>query len=368
MCFQLFSVDDRIDLTSVFNRAMGGPHTALNRGFDTFFNNPALISANESELTVFDLGVHLKGPVFSLMTLFLEESEVDMQLRLVENGLIPLLMGATINGPVSIGYMGKGLGVYFKNQTLNYTELPPTLTSPAKVLVREDIILGVGYSKGLSFGPEDMITLRPGIMVKAVVRGEISLEQDQAELINSAISDPAGIILNNTFYLSTIFGMDLGLNLEWKDYITLSVSLKDAYTPILRYQYTTINDVIGGESIEDKDAEGKLVPMDLSVGTMFNIPLGPVGLVLDSLRLYLDYFDMTTTEKNFWLHWGIGLEMIFFDQLSLMVGINEGLLSMGFNIDLEVLNIGFAVYGTEESVEPGVSPAYNLMAGMKISF
>ncbi|OQY36291.1 MAG: hypothetical protein B6229_10510 [Spirochaetaceae bacterium 4572_7] len=375
ICFvgvQIFALTDNVDNTSLHNKALGGPHSAMVKGFDSFFNNPALLSEYDEHFSIAKLDFNLKGDALSLINLYLGGSlSLDdpsgIIQTLTDEELTRILFGLTLPGPISIGYIGNNWGWSVKNTTDVYLDIP-SLIREITLIAREDLQFAVGISFPIPVYTTDSFFIRisPGIMSRTTIRGEMKIDNDLLGLIGT-VSDIDNIMDTYPIYLSPIFGLDGGFLVNFNDIISLSGVVKDIYTPILKYPVTTFDDALNVFT-NSGDTSGALLHREINFGLAGDIPLGPLSLVVNDLDVYFDYFDLLLFDKNPWLHLGMGVDINLLGKFHLLAGFNEGLLALGLNVELKGFNIGFSMYGTEESPQPGMRPTFNFLLSTGISF
>jgi hypothetical protein len=102
------------------------------------------------------------------------------------------------------------------------------------------------------------------------------------------------------------------------------------------------------------------------------MPPGGLWGLVDSLTVALDYghiLDLWTPfSRNPILNLGLGVETRFLDIVSLRAGVSEGYPNAGASLDLSVMKLNLAVWGSELGLEPGSRPAFNLMTSLEFSY
>jgi hypothetical protein len=81
----------------------------------------------------------------------------------------------------------------------------------------------------------------------------------------------------------------------------------------------------------------------------------------------LDFWLYPKLATNPVLHVGIGTEVTMMQILDVRLGFAQGLPSAGLGLDLHVFTLNAAMFGTERSTEPGLSPVYNLQLGFEFT-
>lgn len=370
--FFLFSISDAVDNTTLYNRALGGPHAGMVRGFDTFFNNPALLAFYEPEVLFFKMDTNFKGHTIGLANLYLGgELSLDDQAAAVNtlkaNGYDRLLVGFNMSGPIGFGFVGNNWGWAVLNTTGLNIDLP-YLLGEAEVVFREDLVLAAGVAFPMPFfiGESFKMEFTPGVMSRITLRNEVVIERDLLGVLG-LMNNASAILEDNPIYFSPMFAIDLGFNLNVNDIVSIAGVIKDIYTPILKYPVENVGDALSVFTTSS-DTSGRVVYREVNIGVAYTVPLGPLDGVISNIDVYLDYYDLLMFEKNVWLHWGIGTDITLLEKLHILTGFNEGLLSLGLDVDLDGFDVGFAMYGTEEAMQPGQRPVFNFLFSIGVSF
>jgi hypothetical protein len=180
----------------------------------------------------------------------------------------------------------------------------------------------------------------------------------------------ADIILSEPFALDVGIGVDLGIHYQIADILSIGIVGRDLYTPIRTSAYTSTQDFLDSGTPATSDATA---PINLGAGVQWSPGLGTQQAFTD-LNLLLTYDDILdflthpATATNPVLHVGVGVEVVMLEILALRGGFNEGLFAAGLGVDLSVFQLSLSMFGTEESSQPGVAPAYNVLLGLGFSF
>ncbi len=341
--------------------AMGGSHAAVYDGFSALFQNPAGYLLSEEEISFAQITIGLKGPVFTIADTITQGAE----LADISELMYGLYTGIDMAGPLSFGYVGKGLGLGLFSSTS--TEIKSNNPLTAKENIMQDILLTGGYSFSL-IGGDDSVNphrLDGGVLLKGGYRGRIQGGVSAVELQNPSLD----LVLGRPFYFTSMIGIDLGLLYVYEKRWYAGLTAKDAFTPTLRSEYTDVDAFFAGDpALGD---EYGLVPFSLNLGGMYRFDLRDRNIFISEAKLMLDYSDIL----DFWLypelatnpilHVGIGTEVTMLNILDLRIGFAQGLPTAGLGLDLHVFTLNAAMFGTERSTEPGLSPVYNLQIGFE---
>jgi len=368
------SIEDPILIKSTRSTALGGTHVALADDLTSLFSNPAGFKSAGPELSIAGITMGLAGPIFDMASVIIESSSVgnpqDILLSSnVQDLLKSLYASMEVVGPLAFGYVGQGLGFgFFSNSNIAFSSsgTVPTIAADAD----EDFVFAGGYAFRIPLPSAWNSTLDFGAMLKAFVRGSLSISSSLIDLISLFQSPSIDIIYNQPFKLGIGVGLDAGILYSWKKMVSFGIVGRNLYAPTLENNYTTFSSFLNSESPTESFG---LVPIDLSAGVMFSPYLGNIEHYISKLKVFLDYNDILdflthpATAKNPVLHVGFGTEIVLLEILSLRAGFNEGLFSAGLGIDLSLFTLSLSMFGSELSPEPGLRPVYNLLIGMDFS-
>lgn len=354
--------------------AMGGRHAALADDLDSLFNNPAGFQVVSSELSVAELTIGLSGPIFDIIGVIAQSSSGGAENILAspegQNLLNGLYSSADVLGPLSFGYVGRGLGFgLFNNSNMTIVnEKPLTVTA----YLSERLTLCGGYSFAVPFTEGSRHSLNFGVLLKGVVEGQVEIEKSFLEFPTLFSSFSTATITSEPFYLISAIGFDLGILYSFDERFHFGLTGVDAFTPAMINSYSSFDTFIGGN--EAPALSNSIYPAKINFGFMYTPRLRKLGRFISDLRLLLDYDDIfdfaihPETARNPLLHIGFGTEIELLEILALRVGMYEGLFAAGLGIDLKVLTLNAAMFGTELSSEPGLRPVYNILLGLEFRF
>ena len=348
---------------------MGGPHAALTDGVLSIFNNPAGFKLDESELQISETTIGLSGPIFDMTGLIIQGvGGGDLTTLLLEPDVQDLLRGVyagmTMKGPVSLIYVGGGVGFGVFNWLDFVFRSVGTLT--LNVGLRDSLLITGGYAFRFPLPTAWNSTLDMGIQLKSHIRGEVNTTTDIFGLI-SLFEDLGSFVTGEPFELGVGIGLDVGATFNYNQLLAFGITARDLYSPVRRNRYESIE---GFRESEGAEIKGGLIPLDLSAGLMFSPPMVRASRIISDLTLLLDYSDILdfathpNTAKMWILHFGFGLEATFLEILSLRAGMYDGMFSSGIGLDLSIFRLDAAMYGTELSSVPGLRPIYNIVFGL----
>jgi hypothetical protein len=356
----LWAYQDPVHLISPRDAALGGRHAALSDSFSSLVNNPAGYYSSPEEVSIAELTLGLKGPVFSMADI-ITGGELS-QLGDLINGIYA---GIDLLGPLSFGYVGKGLGFGVFNQSSLRLSSDNSLS--ANVDVWDDIVMTGGYAYRMPFSG-DIHTFDAGIMLKGGFRGTIDGGMSVVDIMDLNYD----ILIDQPFRFTSFIGADIGLRYEWKDSWVVGLVGRDIYSPTLTTSYYNVNDFLDGAApVSGGENNYAPMPFQLEIGMMY-LPKADLGRYsISEIKLLFDYTDIF----DFWLypelannpilHVGLGAEITVLEILDVRMGLSQGLPAAGIGLDLHYFRLNASMFGTERSTEPGLAPVYNLQLGLE---
>jgi hypothetical protein len=356
--FNLQAVEPSVELLSPRDAALGGRHVALTDTFSSLVNNPAGFYTAPEQLSITEITIGLKGPMFSLADAIIGGEMSDLS-ELI-NGIYA---GLDLLGPLSFGYIGEGLGFGVYNQTNLRMWSNNSLT--ANVRAWDDIVLTGGYAYRMPFSG-DVQALDAGVLLKGGFRGTIDGGISVVDIMDLNVDT----LLDEPFRFTSFIGMDLGLRYSVGGKWVFGMVGRDVYTPTLTNEYADYNDFIDGVA-PTSDNLYDTMQFKLDLGIMYRPQADLSRYSISDIKILFDYRDLL----DFWiypelstnplLHISFGTEVTVMEILDVRVGFAEGLFAAGLGLDLNHFTMNVAAFGTERSTEPGLAPVYNLQLGLE---
>lgn len=347
-----------VSIISPESSALGGSHVTMNNGFSSLMNNPAGFYSAESEFSIAEITMGLKGPVFDIANLIISED-----LAKIPSMLKGIYVGFDLLGPVSFGYIGEGLGfgMYSNSYSLISSSGPLTV----KVAMGTEVILTGGYAMRIPLPVPETNQLDIGMLLKGSFKGELSFEKSALNIMDISLET----LQTEPFNFISGVGFDLGVRYSYKNLLTFGLVGRDLFSPTIRNVYLNVNKFSAGENPVEQ-IYGK-VPMSLDVGIMYSPIFKSKNLFFSGIKVYLDYRNAVgiwmypELAVNPILNIGIGAEISMLSILSVRGGFNQGLFSAGLGLDLHYFKMNLAMFGTELSTEPGLQSVYNIQLGFE---
>jgi hypothetical protein len=348
--------------------ALGGLHAALADDISVLLSNPAGFRSAGPQFSVAELTTTLSGPIFSLAdVIFRIAGGADPTSLLLEPDVQKLLnsmyAGATINGPLALGYIGEGLGFgVFNSSGVNFTTqgTVPTVTTE----MHEDLLFVAGYGFRIPLPANLQSTLDLGFSVRTFTRASIQWSESILSFFSLITSPSPSAFLDQPFNMDVGFGLDAGALYNWNKLISVGLAARNLYSPVMRNSYASANDFSAGVS---PTVSYGIAPLDLSLGVMYTPRFAFLDGYLSDLKFLLDYNDMfdfwthPATASNPLLHFGLGAEATLLNVLAVRTGFGNGYFSAGLGLNLTAFRFDITMFGRELSTEPGLRPSFNLI-------
>jgi hypothetical protein len=350
--------------------ALGGMHAALADDISVLVSNPAGFRSAGPQFSVAELTTNLSGPIFSIADVVFRivggASPTSLLLEPdVQKLLTSLYAGATINGPLALGYIGDGLGFGFFNSTgmtFSTEGTVPTVTTT----MREDLLFVAGYGFRIPLSERLQSTLDFGFSVKAFTRAGIAWSESILSFFSLLTSPSMGVFFDQPFTLDVGFGLDAGVLYAWNRTLSVGLVARNLYSPVARNSYASANSFSSGAA---STFTYGMAPLDLALGLLYTPRIAFLEAYMSSPKIMLDYNDMfdfwthPDTASNPLLHIGLGLEVTLLDVLAVRAGLGNGYFSAGLGLNLTAFRLDLTMFGRELSTEPGLRPSYNLIIG-----
>lgn len=345
-------------ISSARANAIGGVHAALADDFSALFSNPAGFVSAKNELSVAELTLEAYGPLFDLVdsvSTYLKDGQLDLSGLVGSRGLTT---GLDIVGPLSFGWVGRGLGFGVFNRS-NLSAAAQGMDISA--IASEDLLLVGGYAFRFSPGGGHDIDL--GFLAKGFLRGSFELESSILTVTDLFSGD---IMATRPFTSTAGVGLDVGLRYGFANTIAAAVVCRDAYSPALVTSYSSINSFLSSGGTPTADY-GTIAPR-LDFGIVYTPRFPFLERFLSGFVVAVDYRDIldlfALIPRNPILNVAVGMEVVLLDVLSLRAGISEALPSAGFGLDMKFMRLDFAMRGIEYGLDPGFNPVFAMDLGL----
>ncbi|MDR2094140.1 MAG: hypothetical protein LBP76_01310 [Treponema sp.] len=332
--------------------ALGGIHAGLGDDFYTIFSNPASFVGIKEQFSAGELSLSMYGPVFEIIDLARNAMDSGNNLDLSGiTGSAGFAAGFDMAGPVSLGWVGRGLGLGLFNRTKVKAVMSGMTLRP---LALEDILLVAGYS--FRFIDKKAHVLDGGFLGKGFYRGSVELKASVFDAM-SILDDPMG----NEFKTYLGLGVDLGLRYTFADNFTVTLVCYDTYSPTLVTVYDSLKAFLDKEA-PSSSGNYATVYRRLNAGIKYRISSEFLNRYISNFLILADYRDMldlfAPVPRNPILNIGLGVELLVLDVLSLRAGITDALPAAGFGIDFNIARFDCAIHGKELGLDPGIQPVY----------
>jgi hypothetical protein len=339
--------------------ALGGTHAALTDDFTSLFTNPAGFAGVKEELSAAELTVSVYGPVFDIADTMIEYLGSSGTLDI--SGIVGpggFASGLDIGGPLSFGWVGRGLGFGFFNRSVADAGVTGT---NIQTTAEEELLITGGYAFRIAQRGGHIVDA--GFLGKGFIRGSLVLDAS-IFTVTDLFEDPLG---GQPFTSAAGVGVDLGVRYESAKTFAAALLFRDAYSPALVSTYASALDFFSGAEAIGSGSYATVEP-GLSVGLAYYPRFAVLERYFSRTTMLLDYRDIldlfALIPRNPILNIGLGMEVVVLDALSLRAGIADALPSLGFGIDFTFMQLDFAMRGIELGLEPGMRSTYALDLGL----
>ncbi len=366
--------ESEITVPSVRMAALGGQHAALADDFHSLFGNPAGLAGAEQELSFAEVTLRASGPVFSLLGVIMEGMSGDMNQVFtsaeVQDLVRTLYASGELIGPLSFGFVGKGMG--FGLFTTGRFSLESAGAGNLNARLGEHFLFSGGYGFRIPLPADPIHRLETGFVLKGFLNGDVRYSTTLFEVADLIAGDFLSELPEKPFALTSGIGIDWGLRYSRGERFGAGLSVRNLFTPALVHSYSTLNAFFEGS--EEPVKQYARLPQNVSIGILYRPELRFLERYVSDFRIMVDYVDLIDfwthpeTSVNPVLHVGIGTEVLLLDILALRAGFSQGLFAAGFGLDLTLFRLNASMFGTELSGEPGMRPVYNVMLGLEFRY
>jgi len=161
--------------------ALGGSHASMGDDFYAIFLNPASFAHVKDEFSAAEISLCTYGPFLEIIDLIRDE-ETDISGIVGQGGFAA---GFDMGGPLSLGWVGRGLGLGIFNRVRTSATVSGTMMRP---LVSGELLIVGGYA--FKIINNDSHNLDAGFLAKGFFRSALNLETSIFHAA-SIMDDPA---------------------------------------------------------------------------------------------------------------------------------------------------------------------------------
>lgn len=359
--------------------AQGGSFTAVARGYNSLFTNPAGFARKGGSLTLLSTNAWLYArpdtrtfdQVAELLSAGSEDEQMKLGLQLAkeqtegywdEAGEFHPGGGVGIGTSEGIAFVGGGIG------------LGVTLTGDA-YLSGKRFPLGLngyvdsnlGFTGGLAL-PFDLLGMKlyAGADVRYFLQTHTTLDSKAAAaLFESGMDDPLTALDSVPTLNGYGFAFDLGLIAE-SGPLSFGMSVRDLFGTRIQYAEHGLGEIV--ESIqnnadlperEPEDTTSYRIPASLNLGVGYHPRLGILSWLIDPM-VHAEIKDVggwISGKESFLTHLHIGSEVKLLSFMKLRAGLNQGYLTMGAGMKILILDLNAALFTREMGSLPGNRPS-----------
>ena len=364
--------------------AQGGSFTAVARGYESLFTNPAGFASKKGSLTLM-LNPWVYGNPRDLLisagaleppadyagpsTTFNDPTGVADYFAYASKG------GFGGGGSFGIGWAGRGIGLGLLSSTDVFVYGSP-FPGGVKGYLQSDF----AFIGGLGFTLIDskLITLKAGADLRPTIRFYSPLTANTLlDMLAGSSSGTAENPLNNTnMYSGSALAIDAGLQGTLFENLFFGLSIRDAFNTRYAMSSYPLGDWLSEAQMGSIPSDGAaakdtyLVPMNISAGVGYHFDMGGLAWLLDpTVHLELaDPLGVIRDNKSPWalLHLGMDTKVLRF--ISLRAGLNQGYLTAGAGIKLLFIDLNVAAFTRELGRYAGDQPSSGFAMELAMRF
>jgi hypothetical protein len=351
--------------------AQGNSFTAVSRGYNALWTNPA--------------GLARSGGSFTLLTLqptayfFPSDENVDALSSIADDpeGAISSASDLILDNGLgvssdlgAIGIAGRRFGLALASDVDIYGRGGITALGTT-VDVASTIGLVGGFAWPFSIGGD---TLNVGGTVKILRRSEVR-DLGLLDLLEAANSESGDSTIQIPVYSGAGIGFDIGALYERGNW-SAGLSFRDVFGTGFAYSVSEtldpnqLGDVLAGEAGSGSVSDRYRIPMSMNIGAAWDPqPSGVLGFFFDPM-VHFDYQNVFFAERDpsFWTKVHFGTEITTFRFLKARAGLNQGYGTLGLGAHLLFLDLNIAYYTRELGENVGSAPNQALAMEVAIRF
>ena len=353
--------------------ALGGTHVAWPDAGNVIDVNVAGLRFVGDSFQYTGLSIQTAGPVFDIASLILKGLSGPGFASLVGTSEAQELFDgvyarAGVLGPLSLSFTRNGFGLEVDNDTA--VSAIGSGASGLDVRTSELLAVRAGYALAIPFADGSPVSLSIGLGLGGYLSGAAAATTSLVTLPTMLSSLPTSFFLGAPFELSMGGTIDAGVLLSIGQWIAIGVSAKDIYAPSLVFPYDSTSGFFSRTAARGTP-QYRVAPLNLSAGAALSPPLGAAERFVQDLTIAIDYRDILdfwldpANADNLSLKFSVGAEVTLLHVLAVRIGFDRGMIAAGVGLELGMVDLSAAMFGTELATEPGVFGVYNLALGLE---
>ncbi|WP_304225176.1 hypothetical protein [Gracilinema caldarium] len=343
--------------------AQGGSFTAVARGYEALFTNPAAFACSRGSLTLMINPWVYGNPRDLLISAGALEPPADYTGPTTTfddtTGLTDYLAYASKGGfgggsSFGIGWVGRGLGLGIVSSTDLFAAGSP-FPGGVKGYFQSDFALVGGL--GFTLIDSKLMRLTVGADLRPTIRFYSPLTANTIlDMIAGSNSSGTDNPLNNSImYSGSALAIDAGLQLALFENLFFGLSVRDLFNTRYDMSQYPLGDWLDELQSSGIPSDGASVsdiyqvPMNISAGIGYHINMGALSWLFDpTVHLELaDPLGVIRDNRSPWalLHMGMETKVLRF--ISLRAGLNQGYLTAGAGVKLLFIDLNVAAFTRE---------------------
>jgi hypothetical protein len=359
--------------------AQGGSFTAVARGYNSLFTNPAGFARKGGSLTLASANAWVYArpdyrtleQIADALSAESEEEQTELGLQIAkeqtegywdEDGNFHPGGGVGFGSSSGVAFVGGGIG------------LGVTLTADA-YLSGKRFPLGLngyldsnlGFTGGLAL-PFNLFGMKlyAGADVRYFLQTHTTIDsRAAAKLLEAGASDPLEALNSVPTLNGYGLAFDLGLIAE-SGPLTVGMSVRDLFGTRVQFAEHGFGEIMTSISEEfdlpernPEDTEKYVIPASVNLGVGYHPRLGILAWLIDPMihAEIKDIGGLISEKDSFVKHLHIGSEVRLLSFMKLRAGLNQGYLTMGAGMKILFLDVNAALFTREMGTLPGSRPS-----------
>jgi hypothetical protein len=343
--------------------AQGGSFTAVARGYNSLFTNPAGFSRDGGSFTLLSANATAYVPPGKIGELPTFANDPEAGISAIEQTILETGFGGA--GSVgTLGIVGNGFGLGLVSNIDVYGRPVGTTAGSTEV----DLTYTTGAIAGMAV-PLNLLGMQVhvGGDVRYIKRAEV---RDLGILTAMDMLNGQSVTLPANSFAGDGIGFDLGAIAELGDF-TVGASVRDLFGTEMGY-----TDISGMSSDQmfaypegSEITDTYVIPMSVNIGASWHLDLGGLAFLADP-TIHLDWQHVMYQERNpsIWTELHAGAEVKVLRFIKLRAGINQGYITMGAGMKLLFMDLNVSYFGREMSDWPGIDPSQGVALEAAIRF
>lgn len=367
-----FSADNKekrithpIDIIGTGGAGVAGPVR-----YGSIFLNPASLALGDrSTFSILKIGASANWDLYELYKIYpkIDDTAEDLGLGQLTTEewatLLNLRSKIGIIGPLSLGYIGNGIGILFYN---NFVTTANVKQAPGLPYVDFGTYLDIGFTVG--YGLEIPFPFYLGKYTKIYLGlglnylNRIKYENDRLSLVEAFDLGMSILSAERGLFMGQNISADVGMIISFGERLSAGFVVRDFFSTGFDWAEFDTN----FQRIENSSP----LPItyfypafDIGVGYSARID----SFVLSDLNLYFDIANALDFSENYFLKLRLGAEITLIKIFTIRAGLYQGYPTLGLSVNLPLVKINAAYYTEELGDLPGSDGQQTVLLEVELS-